>query len=300
MSGIDTLGYIGFTARDIGAWKTFAPDVLGLQIAQELEDGTLVLRADLHQRRIIIHPGDRDDIAYVGWECRSSDDLTQLREALRAAQVPFDEVDRAAANALGVREMIRFNDLDGVLIEAHYGPTLLASQPFVSPVGARPFVTQEQGLGHLVLATGRYQQLVDFYEQVLRFKRTDSLIIPGINAEAMFLRVNERHHSLAIVDMPPTHGPRLHHILLEVSSLDEVGFAYSRAKAAGAHILIDLGRHVNDNMFSFYVLTPSGWSVEIGWGGIQIDDETWHVTHYPTNSSWGHEFRMPPAFHASK
>ncbi|MFV3092349.1 VOC family protein [Pseudomonas sp. GW6] len=300
MSGIDTLGYIGFTARDISAWKTFAPEVLGLQIAQELEDGTLVLRADLHQRRIIIHPGERDDIAYVGWECRSSDDLKQLRDALRAAQVPFDEVGRQAANDLGVREVIRFHDLDGVLIEAHYGPTLLASQPFVSPVGARPFVTQEQGLGHLVLATGRYQHQIDFYEQVLRFKRTDSLIIPSINAEAMFLRVNERHHSLAIVDMPPTHGPRLHHILLEVSSLDEVGFAYTRAKAAGAHILIDLGRHVNDNMFSFYVLTPSGWSVEIGWGGIQIDDETWHVTHYPTNSSWGHEFHMPPAFNASK
>lgn len=300
MSGIDTLGYIGFTARDISAWKTFAPEVLGLQIAQELEDGSLVLRADLHQRRIIIHPGERDDIAYVGWECRSSGDLNQLRDALRAAQVPFDEVGHQAANDLGVREMIRFHDLDGVLIEAHYGPTLLASQPFVSPVGARPFVTQEQGLGHLVLATGRYQDQIDFYEQVLCFKRTDSLIIPGINAEAMFLRVNERHHSLAIVDMPPTHGPRLHHILLEVSSLDEVGFAYTRAKAAGAHILIDLGRHVNDNMFSFYVLTPSGWSVEIGWGGIQIDDETWHVTHYPTNSSWGHEFHMPPAFHASK
>ncbi|EZH77867.1 extradiol dioxygenase [Ectopseudomonas composti] len=300
MSGIDTLGYIGFTARDISAWKTFAPEVLGLQIAQELEDGSLVLRADLHQRRIIIHPGERDDIAYVGWECRSSGDLNQLRDALRAAQVPFDEVERQTANDLGVREMIRFHDLDGVLIEAHYGPTLLANQPFVSPVGARPFVTQEQGLGHLVLATGRYQQQINFYEQVLRFKRTDSLIIPGINAEAMFLRVNERHHSLAIVDMPPTHGPRLHHILLEVSSLDEVGFAYTRAKAAGAHILIDLGRHVNDNMFSFYVLTPSGWSVEIGWGGIQIDDETWHVTHYPTNSSWGHEFHMPPAFNASK
>lgn len=300
MCGIDTLGYIGFTARDMSAWKTFAPEVLGLQIAQEHEDGSLVLRADLHQRRIIIHPGDCDDIAYVGWECRSSEDLKQLRDTLLYAQVPFEEVERDTANALGVREMIRFHDLDGVLIEAHYGPTLLASQPFISPVGARPFVTQEQGLGHLVLATERYQEQIDFYERVLRFKRTDSLIIPGINAQAMFLRVNERHHSLAIVDMPPTHGPRLHHVLLEVSSLDEVGFAYTRAKAAGAHILIDLGRHVNDNMFSFYVLTPSGWSVEIGWGGIQIDDETWHVTHYPTNSSWGHEFHMPPALQASK
>lgn len=300
MSGIDTLGYIGFTARDIGAWKKFAPEVLGLQIGQELEDGTLVLRADLHQRRVVIHPGDHDDVAYVGWECRGSEDLHNVRNALRDAEIPFEEVPNEVAQALAVREMIRFRDVDGVLIEAHYGPTILANQPFVSPVGARPFLTQEQGLGHLVLSTTQYSAQIDFYEKVLGFKRTDSLIISGINCEAMFMRVNERHHSLAIVDMPPTHGPRLHHILLEMNSLDEVGFAYSRARAAGAHILIDLGRHVNDNMFSFYVLTPSGWSVEIGWGGIQIDDETWHVTHYPTNSSWGHEFHMPAQFQAPK
>lgn len=295
MSGIDTLGYIGFTARDISAWRRFAPEVLGLQIGQELEDGTLVLRADIHQRRFIIHPGDRDDIAYVGWECRSHEDLDNLRASLTAARIPFEEVPAQMARALAVQEMIRFRDVDGLLIEAHYGPTLLANQPFVSPVGARSFLTQEQGLGHLVLSTDQYREQIDFYQGVLGFKPTDSLMITGAGCEAMFLRVNQRHHSLAIIDRSPGHEPRLHHILLEMNSLDEVGFAYSRARAAGAHILIDLGRHVNDNMFSFYVLTPSGWSVEIGWGGIQIDDETWHVTHYPTNSCWGHEFHMPPS-----
>lgn len=295
MSGIDTLGYIGFNASDMAAWKKFAPEVLGLQIAEELEDGTLVLRADSHQRRIILHPSDQDDVAYVGWECRSREGLDEVRSALQNANIPFENVAMEEARSLSVREMIRFRDNDGVLIEVHYGPTILSNQPFVSPVGARPFVTQEQGLGHLVLASGEYSKQNTFYQQVLGFKPTDTLTIPGINSEASFMRVNQRHHSLALVDMAPTHGPRLHHIMLEMQSLDEVGFAYSRARAAGAHILIDLGRHVNDNMLSFYVLTPSGWAVEIGWGGVQIDDETWHVTHYPTNSSWGHEFHMPPS-----
>ncbi|WP_417439389.1 VOC family protein [Idiomarina sp.] len=295
MSGIDTLGYIGFNASDMAAWKKFAPEVLGLQIAEELEDGTLVLRADSHQRRIILHPSDQDDVAYVGWECRSREGLDEVRSALQSANIPFENVAMEEARSLSVREMIRFSDNDGVLIEVHYGPTILSNQPFVSPVGARPFVTQEQGLGHLVLASGEYSKQNTFYQQVLGFKPTDTLTIPGINSEASFMRVNQRHHSLALVDMAPTHGPRLHHIMLEMQSLDEVGFAYSRARAAGAHILIDLGRHVNDNMLSFYVLTPSGWAVEIGWGGVQIDDETWHVTHYPTNSSWGHEFHMPPS-----
>lgn len=293
MRGIDTLGYVGFTARNIEAWKTFAPNVLGLEIAEELEDGTLVLRADQHRRRVIIHPGETDGVDYFGWECRGPEDLENVRRALRASNVSFEDVSAAEAAKSAVKEMIRFRDADGLLIEAYFGPSLMVHEPFVSPVGARPFVMGEQGLGHVVLSTARYREQIAFYENVLSFRVSDYLDIPGPNCEAVFLHVNQRHHSLALVDMAPTHGI-FHHLLLEMSSLDEVGFAYQRAKSAGAHILMDLGRHVNDNMFSFYVMTPSGWSVEVGWGGILIDDDTWHVTHYPTNSSWGHSFSMPP------
>lgn len=293
MRGIDTLGYVGFTTREIERWKRFAPEVLGLQIAEELNDGTLVLRADHHRRRIVLHPGDSDNVAYFGWECRGPEDLENVRAALKSANVSFEDVPAQEAASSSVKAMIRFRDADGLLIEAYYGPTVMTHQPFVSPVGARPFVMGEQGLGHVVMATARYREQIAFYEDVLSFRITDYLEIPGIDRECVFLRVNQRHHSLALLDMAPTHG-NFHHLLLEMSSLDEVGFAYQRAKDAGAHILIDLGRHVNDNMFSFYVTTPSGWAVEVGWGGILIDDDSWHITHYPTNSSWGHAFSMPP------
>lgn len=293
MSGVDTLGYVGFTARDLPAWKQFAPRVLGLDISEELSDGSLVLRADQHRRRIILHPGATDDVAYFGWECRNSEDLQNVRDALRSANVAYEDVQGGEAEARAVRELVRFRDSDGLTIEAYYGPTLMVHEPFVSPVGARPFVMGEQGLGHVVMPTARYAEQIAFYRDVLGFRVTDYLDIPAIAAEGTFLRVNQRHHSLALIDQAPEHG-KLHHLMLEMSSLDEVGFAYERAKSAGAHILLDLGRHVNDNMFSFYVMTPSGWSVEIGWGGILIDDDTWHVTRYLTGSSWGHHFNPPP------
>lgn len=293
MRGIDTLGYVGFTTRNIAAWKKFAPEVLGLQLAEEYEDGTLVLRADHHRRRIVMHPGDSESAAYFGWECRGPEDLENLRTALRLSEVSFEDVPLEEAAKSAVKAMVRFRDADGLLIEAYYGPTLMIHQPFVSPVGARPFVMGQQGLGHVVLATTRYREQVAFYESILSFRITDYVDIPHINREGTFLRVNQRHHSLALLDIPDSNHV-FHHLLLELPSLDEVGFAYQRAKDAGAHILIDLGRHVNDNMFSFYVTTPSGWAVEVGWGGITIDDDTWHVTRYPTNSSWGHSYSMPP------
>lgn len=293
--GIDTLGYAGFTARDIAAWKTFGPGVLGLQLSEELADGTLVFRADRHRRRIVIHPGATDGVAYLGWECSGPEGLENVRKALRAAGTEFEDVAPEVAAQSCVRAMIRFRDADGVVGEAYYGPTLLVDQPFISPVGAGPFVMDDQGLGHAVLATERYKEQIAFYENVLSFRITDYVNIAHLDREGAFLRVNRRHHSLALLDIPVTHG-NFHHLLLQMSSLDDVGFAYKRAKEAGAHILIDFGRHVNDNMFSFYVTTPSGWAVEIGWGGLNIDEDSWHVTNYPVNSSWGHEYTpAPPA-----
>ncbi len=50
-----------------------------------------------------------------------------------------------------------------------------------------------------------------------------------------------------------------------------------------------LGMHPNDHMFSFYVRTPSGFSVEYGWGGLLIDEDTWEATTLDRLHSWGHQ-----------
>jgi hypothetical protein len=35
--------------------------------------------------------------------------------------------------------------------------------------------------------------------------------------------------------------------------------------------------------------TPSGFDIEYGFGGLQIDDETWQTTSYDKPSIWGHK-----------
>lgn len=82
--------------------------------------------------------------------------------------------------------------------------------------------------------------------------------------------------------------------MLEVRSLDDVGRALHRCQDAGHHISLTLGRHSNDHMLSFYPLTPSGFDVEYGWAGLEVDDERWHVMTHATNSAWGHRFQRPP------
>jgi hypothetical protein len=46
-------------------------------------------------------------------------------------------------------------------------------------------------------------------------------------------------------------------------------------------------------MVSFYARTPSGFQFEFGYGGLEIDDDTWQVGVYRAASVWGHRPMAP-------
>ena len=82
----------------------------------------------------------------------------------------------------------------------------------------------------------------------------------------------------------------LHHFMVEVYSLDDVGQGYDLAQLEDGRVAYTLGRHTNDYMTSFYSHSPSGFFVEYGWGGRVIDPGIWQP--HETNdgpSLWGHE-----------
>ena len=82
---------------------------------------------------------------------------------------------------------------------------------------------------------------------------------------------------------------KLFHFMLQLTSLDDVGSTYDLVKSRGIKLSMDLGKHTNDHMVSFYMKTPSGFEVEYGWGARMIDDATWHVTQHTAGSVWGHK-----------
>jgi hypothetical protein len=112
--------------------------------------------------------------------------------------------------------------------------------------------------------------------------------IYGHPVHITFLHANSRHHSLAIGGPPPK---RVHHFLVEYASMDDLGMAFTRACKAGVEIVLTLGKHPNDGMFSFYARTPSGIEFEAGWGGRRIDDADWTPVVHDRVSAWGH---IPP------
>jgi 2,3-dihydroxybiphenyl 1,2-dioxygenase len=294
MSEVRGLGYVGLEVSDVPAYEEFATGVLGIEAGQRA-DGAVHFRWDDYATRMTVREGPSNDIAYAGWEVGNAGELQTLAARLRAngVEVTVEAPDAAARRK--VRNLISFHDPDGVLHEAFSGPLLLAEAPFNSPRGIAGFVTGEQGCAHLVLGAADPAAQVQFFVDVLGFRISDyiDVVTPMGPLNLTFLHCSTRHHSIAIAQRFGPQ-PRLHHIMLEVTRLDDVGSTYYVAQEKGAPIAVSLGRHSNDDMFSFYVATPAGFLIEYGWGGLQIDDATWHVRRFETTSTWGHVPARPP------
>ena len=64
---VKKLGYLGFSASNIDAWRDYATGTLGLMDAGTRND-TLFLRMDSRNWRVAVHPGAADDLLYAGFE----------------------------------------------------------------------------------------------------------------------------------------------------------------------------------------------------------------------------------------
>jgi 3,4-dihydroxy-9,10-secoandrosta-1,3,5(10)-triene-9,17-dione 4,5-dioxygenase len=294
---IRSLGYLRLEATDVSAWREYGLKVLGMVEGSGSTEGALYLRMDEFPARLVIVPGDHDRLLQSGWETANAAGLQEIRNALDVEGTPYKE---ATANELADRrvdEMIVFDDPSGNTLEVFHGAAL-EHRRVVSPYGHK-FVTEHQGLGHVVLTTRDDMESLHFYRDVLGFKLRDSMRLPPqlVGREAgdppawlRFFGVNPRHHSLAF--MPGQTPSGIVHLMMEVENNDDVGLCLDRAIRRKVPMSATLGRHVNDKMLSFYMKTPGGFDVEFGCEGLEVTDESWVARESTAISLWGHDFSV--------
>ncbi|RPA02555.1 iron-dependent extradiol dioxygenase HsaC [Gordonia sp. OPL2] len=296
-SPIRSLGYMRIEATDVEAWREYGLKVLGMIEGKGLTEGALYLRMDDFPARLVIVPGEHDRLQSSGWECPNAEALQDVRDRLAAAGVIFREGKEEELADRRVVEMVVFDDPAGNTIEAFHG-VALEHRRVVSPYGHR-FVTEEQGLGHVVLTCDDDKAALAFYRDVLGFSLRDSMRLPpqAVGREEddeapwlRFLGCNPRHHSLAFLPIPNSTG--IVHLMVEVENSDDVGLALDRALRKKVKMSATLGRHVNDLMLSFYMKTPGGFDIEFGCEGRTVDDEQWIARESTAVSLWGHDFTV--------
>lgn len=298
MPDISTLGYFCIQARDLDAWERFATDLLGLQVGRRENGDLLTLRMDECEQRIVIEQGPEDDLAAVGWKFDTAEALDAYVDVLDARGIALEPGSDELARARRVERVFVCSDPDGLRQEFFYGPAYApADRPFRSKVLKGGFVTGNLGVGHFVSAAKNYADTIGFYRDGLGLRTSDRIRAPlatpegSIDFDATFFHtVTGRHHSFATAQLP--FPKRIHHIMVEVEDFNDVDLAYDRCIAAGVPMMMGLGHHPNDGMVSFYAITPSGFAVEFGHGGLVIDDDDWEVRTFSQLSDWGH---APPA-----
>lgn len=285
------LAYAAFASPNVADWRTFGADILGAEVTDG-PDGSIRLRIDDKAWRVQIEPGEANDIVALGWELADDD---AIRDRLAAAGIEVTE-DAELAASRDAEAVAWFVDRFGFRHELVRG--VREAGPFTPGRDLDGgFVTGAQGFGHAVLLVPDLEAGHAFYTDTMGLHLSDVVDTGG-------LRINfyhcdgsaARHHTVALSGVPGMVG--VHHIMLEVEQVDDVGRGLDLAKASGHTIAMDLGRHPNDHMTSFYVRTPSGFDLEYGSGGLVVDAENWETKEFNATSIWGHrppEERLFPA-----
>ncbi|MDX1888677.1 VOC family protein [Mycolicibacterium sp. 050158] len=283
------LGYLVIETEKFADWRRFGEDAIGMH-CDELSTEHLRFRLDEHECRFLLQRGAAEDVTTIGWHLDDHDTFDEIIHRVTTAGVPIAEGTDEEAALRGVERLLRFPGPKGLTQEIFTTATT-ASPPRIRHGG---FVTGAAGMGHVAITSTKPAQLHGYYDTVFDARLSDYIdeTISGVKFKIRFLRVNERHHSVAIaavrgLPVDPVRT-RVQHLNIQAAELDGMVDCYQRVGALGFDMALAIGQHTNDRELSFYAVTPSGFEWEVGWNPIVVDETTWEPTTHQGISIWGH------------
>ena len=285
------LGYVVIETQKFSDWRRFGRDAIGMHLDDGPSD-VMRFRLDDNECRFLLQHGPAEDVTALGWHLHDHEAFDTVLARVKGHGVPITEGTDEEAALRGVERLVRFPGPNGLDQEV-FTRARTGAAPLRMVTGGG-FVTGAAGMGHVAITTRKPHQLRGYYDAVLDARLSDYIdeTISGLKFKIRFLRVNERHHTVAIaavngVRLNPIRT-RVQHLNIQVAELDDMVGAYQRVKQLGFRMALGVGQHTNDKELSFYAMTPSGFEWEVGWNPIVVDEATWEPTTHQGISIWGH------------
>jgi catechol 2,3-dioxygenase-like lactoylglutathione lyase family enzyme len=233
--------YARIEVPDLAATIEFLEYHVGLQ-AETRTDEYCYLRNDIGHHTIeLISAPERTDgwTTAIGYSVENQEVLESLQKRVVDAGLEIlelqDRQKELCLNGFAVK------DPNGLIIELFTEFHEWAEPPHIE---IRPV-----DLIHPFLATKRYQETLDFYQDVLGFLPSDYVV-----GSTTFLRGEDRyHHSLAIQNNKEDF---VAHLCFAMKSLDHVMRLRARALYKGSPIASDMVNHSASTSISFYLHDP--------------------------------------------
>ncbi|MGY5116688.1 VOC family protein [Streptomyces sp. 900105755] len=284
------LGYVVIETNRFADWRRFGTDAIGMH-HYDLDTGLMRFRLDGHECRFLLRRGPAEDVVAVGWHLDDHTTFEQIESRVRAHGVPVVQGTAEEAKHRGVERLLRFPGPKGITQEIHTTPVTTAEPLRMLASG---WVTGDSGMGHVAITSARPAVMRGYFSTVFDARLTDCIeeTISGVKLRIRFLRVNERHHSIAVaavrgLPIDPVRT-RVQHLNIQAAALDDLARSYQRVHELGFDMALSVGQHTNDKELSYYARTPSGFEWEVGWKPIVIDESTWEPSTHQGISIWGH------------
>lgn len=283
-TGVTELGYMRLGVSNLAEWKSYATEILGLELVDEGEPKRCYLRMDNWHHRFILEEDGSDDLNALGLRVAGPEEFAAMHRRLEAAGVAHEIGSPELCADRRVLEMMSLEDPNGNPIEIFHGPFVEYNKPFYP--GRRMygnFVTGAGGLGHCFIRAYDSAAGYKFYTLLgmsggVEYRR----VWHGFNIEGMFFHCNSRQHTIG---WGMGTKKRVNHVMLEVATFDDLAYTYNLVKARKIPIGVDLGKHSNDQLYSFYCAGPSGWMIEYAWGSRPALTQS----EYYNDDIYGHE-----------
>ena len=285
------LGYVVIETEKFADWRRFGRDAIGMHLDETLR-GVMRFRLDDNECRFLLQRGPAEDVTALGWHIDDHNTFDEILTRVTKHGVPVQEGTKEESDLRGVERLTRFPGPNGLTQEIFTRPRIDSSPLNMAARGG--FVTGDAGLGHVAVTSSKPHQIRGYYDTVFDARLTDFIdeTIGGLKFKIRFLRVNERHHSVAIaaVNRLPINPirTRAQHLNIQVADLGDMTASYQRVNELGFDIALTVGQHTNDKELSYYAMTPSGFEWEVGWNPIVVDEKTWEPATYQGISIWGH------------
>lgn len=295
--GAVRMGYAVIESTRLKDWRIFLHQGLGLHL-NDSPTGELSFRMDSHAKRIIIEYGQAEDMVAVGWQLADQATLDVVLARLAERKIAVERSSHEQALQRGVAQFWRIKGPKGLALEL-----FVEAQQSDVPLQmlSSGFHTGSAGMGHVAITSRRPIKMQRFWQEIFDARLSDYIeqVISGLTLDITFLRLNERHHSVAIaatreVSLDPIRT-KVQHMNLEALSLEDLSSAFIRCRQLGYTMAHEIGQHPNDKELSFYVISPSGFEIELGWNALAVDEATWQPTTHYAISSWGHKPPNPSA-----
>jgi catechol-2,3-dioxygenase len=275
MVKVRRLGHATLQTEDIEGQTHYYNQVLGLGIVERSKD-RVFLASKVGLEAIELKKGKPGWLSGLSFQLDPGMDLNDVVKDLQKEGIKSE---RRKGISPGVAEAVTFTDPKGTQVD-------LYSEYKYPKEDLTPSAFNILKLGHVAYRVLDVQKVVNFYNEVLGFRTSDSR-----GDYFYFLRCNTDHHTLNfIVD----EKPQLHHIAFEVLEWAEIRKATDFLALNKIHLVWGPGRHVIGHNVATYHRNSDLVRVEIFTEMDQMKDE---ALGYWDPRPWHQERPLYPKMH---